>query len=110
MGGSLPEQWLRSSHTMSDPNNWLWQIFTEDIGQAQQILRMVEQVVIFAQKFLVGDHVGVLVSHICSPDTPDLELRRSRARIIQQSVPQWFIRFFGISSDVGCHNCDLSLL
>jgi hypothetical protein len=76
---------------MSDPNNWQWQIFTEDIDQAQQILHqlgMVKQVVtlIFAQKLLVDDHVGVLVSHICTPDTPDLELQRSRARILQQSV------------------------
>jgi len=72
---------------MLDPNNWQWQIFTEDIDQAQQILSVVEQVVIFPQKFLVDDHVGVLVSHICNPDTPDLELQCSGARILQQIVP-----------------------
>ena len=72
---------------MSDPNNWQWQIFTEVIDQAQQILGMVEQVVISAQEFLVDDHVGVLVSHIWNPDTPDLEFLRSRARTLQQSVP-----------------------
>jgi len=31
---------------MSDANNWQWQIFAEDIHQAQQILGMVEQAVI----------------------------------------------------------------
>lgn len=97
---------MRTTHAVTDPNDWPRHLVSFRIDQMQQVSRMVVPAGIVAEACLVQDIALTRLDAVRNPNAPDPPTMSGR--LLPEIVPEWFVKFFGKAVRVGGEDRDIS--